>query len=251
MTDEPRWSEPFVAMIESLGMGPRLARGRRDARAGHVRSLTINSSLVVAQVRGPEETVAHRARIAVRAYGAAEWARIEDHLAAEARYAADLLVGRMPADIARVCAALGLPLLPESIGDIAMDCTCDDPVRPCPHLAATCYALAASLDTDPFGMVAWRGRSREELLARLRPAAPAAPSSTPSPAAVDLASFWDAPPPAAPGADAGALGVQVAIVGLPGVVRRPDALLDELGPLVVDGADITGLLRPLYRRLGP
>jgi len=44
---------PFIAMFEALRMAPTFARGRRDARAGHVRHLTISSSLVVAQVRGP------------------------------------------------------------------------------------------------------------------------------------------------------------------------------------------------------
>ena len=100
MTDAvARFSGPFLDMFEALRMAPTFARGRRDARAGHVRSLTISSSLVVAQVRGPEETGAHRARIAVRAFGAAEWSRVEDELAAQARYVADLLAGRMPAGI--------------------------------------------------------------------------------------------------------------------------------------------------------
>jgi uncharacterized Zn finger protein len=244
---EPRWSAPFVAMFESLGMSARFARGRRDARAGHVRSLTINSSLVLATVRGPDEA-AQRARIAVRAYGAAEWVRVEDHLATEARYAADLLVGRMPPDIGEVFAGLGLPLLPESVGDVAMDCTCEQWPMPCPHLAATCYALATSFDTDPFGMFAWRGRGRDELLAHLRPrTSPAAAPAAPDP--VDLDTFWGTPAGHHGAPDAAALGVEVPIVGLPGVVRRPDALLDELGPLVIDGTQVTELLRPLYRRL--
>ena len=246
--NEPRWSVPFLAMIESLGLSARLARGRRDARAGHVRSLTINGSLVVAQVRGPEETTAHRARIAVRAYGAAEWARIEDHLAGEARYAADLLVGRMPPGIGTVFASLGLPLLPESIGDIAMDCTCGQLDKPCPHLAACCYALAASFDTDPFGIFAWRGRGRDELLHRIRPAAPAPVTPPPN---EDLTAFWGTPPAAPPAPAPATLGVEVPVVGLPGVVRRPDALLDELGPLTVDGRPVTELLRTLYRSLPP
>ncbi len=244
---EPRWSAPFVAMVESLGMSARFARGRRDARAGHVRSLTVSGSLVVAQVRGPEETTTERARIAVRAYGAAEWARIEARLATEARHRADLLVGRMPPDIDRIFRELGLPLLPESIGEVAMDCTCALWPKPCPHLAAACYALAASFDTDPFGMLAWRGRGRDELLDALRPTP--APAAAPAPDPLDLDTFWGTATaaPTAPPADP--LGVAVPAVGLPGVHRRPDALLDELGPLVVDGVPVTELLRPVYRGL--
>ncbi len=266
MTD--RFSAPFVAMFESLGMGPRFARGRRDARAGHVRSLTISSSLVVAQVRAPDEPVAHRARIAVRAFGAAEWSRIEDELAAEARHVADLLAGRMPADIDTVVAGAGLQLLPLSISEVAMDCTCERWPMPCAHLAAACYALARSFDTDPFGVLAWRGRGRDELLERLRQlrgaAAPAAAQPADAALGLDLENFWGGTPTAAlPAAAAGATaalvaagghaasGEPAAAVAPPAVLRRADALLDQLDPLplAVDGEPVVELLRPLYRAM--
>jgi uncharacterized Zn finger protein len=238
-------------MFEALRMAPTFARGRRDARAGHVRHLTISSSLVVAQVRGPEETAAHRARIAVRAFGAAEWARVEDDLAAQARYVADLLAGRMPADIEQVFTGAGLSLLPLSIGEVAMDCTCERWPMPCAHLAATCYALARSFETDPFGVFAWRGRGRDELLLRLRQLRGAAlqevdsapPDSGP---AVDdglgeIADFWGGAPTGAirPDQLAGA------------ATARLDALLDQLDPppLAVNGRPIVELLRPAYQAL--
>jgi uncharacterized Zn finger protein len=245
------FSTPFVTMFESLGMGARFQRGRRDARAGHVRHLSINTSLVLAQVRGPEEPVTHRARIAVRAFGAAAWSRIEADLAAEARHVADLIAGRLPEDIDEVIARAGLRLLPDSIGDVAMDCTCEQWPMPCGHLAAACYALARSFDTDPFGALAWRGRDRDELLTRLHelrraaaPAAdrPAAPATGGPPNGLgDPAAFWSAtgePPAPAGAAD-----------GLSGADRRTDALLDELEPLVFGGRSITESLRPAYLAL--
>ena len=39
---------------------------------------------------------------------------------------------------------------------------------PCKHLAATFYLLAEAFDADPFLILRWRGRDREQLLARLR-----------------------------------------------------------------------------------
>ena len=39
---------------------------------------------------------------------------------------------------------------------------------PCKHLAAVCYVLAEEFDRDPFAMLAWRGKGRDELLAALR-----------------------------------------------------------------------------------
>jgi uncharacterized Zn finger protein len=243
------FSEPFIGMFEALRMGPVFARGRRDARAGHVRNLTISGSLAVALVRGPDEPAAHRARIAVRAFGAAEWSRVEDDLASQARYAADLLAGRMPPGIEAVFAGAGLSLLPLSLDEIAMDCTCERWPMPCAHLAATCYALAASLDTDPFGVFAWRGRPRDELLMRLRQLrgtaavdATAVPPPPPDAGLGDLAAFWgtgtaDAPPPTP--------------VTAPGAVSRPDALLDQLDPpaLSADGRPLIEALRPAYLAL--
>ncbi|MEV4348862.1 hypothetical protein AB0J83_30770 [Actinoplanes sp. NPDC049596] len=260
MTDE-RLSLEFLGTFESLRMGPTFARGRRDERAGHVRSLTISGSLVVALVRGPEDPRAFRSRIALRAFGAAEWARVEEDLVREARFAADLLAGRMPPGIGGVFQKAGLTLVPLSLDEVAMDCTCERWPMPCVHLAATTYALARSFEEDPFGVFTWRGRSRDELLLRLRelrsaravtgdPAAAAEDrrvADTPS-VAPDLgeglgdpADFWgDALPPAA--APAG---------GRPGAVTRPDALLDQLDPpaLAHNGRPIVDLLRPAYLAL--
>ncbi|HEV8173639.1 MAG TPA: hypothetical protein VGP91_08325 [Actinoplanes sp.] len=243
------FSRPFIEMFEALRMAPTMARGRRDARTGHVRNLTISSSLVVGQVRGPDEPTANRARIAVRAFGAAEWSRVEDDLASQARYVADLLAGRMPAGVETVFAGAGLALLPLSLDEIAMDCTCERWPVPCVHLAATCYALAASFDADPFGAFAWRGRSRDELLMRLRRLrgaaavdAMSAPDVVRDAGLGDLAGFWGTSTPAAPSTPP---------VARPGAVARPDALLDQLDPppLSVDGEPVIEHLRPAYRAL--
>jgi uncharacterized Zn finger protein len=233
---------PFLAMFEALRMAPTFSRGRRDSRAGNVRHLTISSSLVVAQVRGPDEKVAQRARIAVRAFGAAEWARVEGDLATQARYVADLLAGRMPADIEQVFAKAGLSLLPLSIGDVAMDCSCERWPMPCVHLAATCYTLARSFETDPFGVFAWRGRGRDELLLHLRQLRGAVLASAPAettaaePEEDDLEDFWGSRLP------------RPATLAPPIAAPRPDALLDQLDPPAA-AAGLIELLRPLYQRL--
>jgi uncharacterized Zn finger protein len=249
LTDDDRLALAFLGTFESLRMGPTFARGRRDERAGHVRHLTISGSLVVAQVRGPDDPRAFRARIAVRAFGASEWARVEQALAAEARFVADLLAGRMPAGIGAVFAEAGLSLVPLSLDEVAMDCACERWPMPCVHLAATTYALARAFEEDPFGVFTWRGRSRDELLPHLRELRsqialaappPAAPAAEPPGDLGDPAEFWGG------GADPA-----VPAGGRPGAVTRPDALLDQLDPppLAHDGRPIADLLRAAYRAL--
>lgn len=241
---EDRLALAFLGTFESLRMGPTFSRGRRDERAGHVRSLTVSGSLVVAQVRGPDDPAAFRSRIAVRAFGASEWARLEQDLVAEARFAADLLAGRMPDGIGAVFAAAGLSLVPLSLDEVAMDCSCERWPMPCVHLAATIYALARTFEEDPFGVFTWRGRSRDELLLHLRELrsaeavrAPVPISETPADGDLgDLSEFWGAerrssvPRPAA---------------------SRPDALLDQLDPprIAENGRPLVDLLRPAYRAL--
>jgi uncharacterized Zn finger protein len=244
----------FLGTFESLRMGPTFARGRRDERAGHIRNLMISGSLVMAQVRGPDDPVAFRARIALRAFGASEWARVEQDLAAEARFAADLLAGRMPDGIVEVFAAAGLSLVPLSLDEVAMDCTCERWPMPCVHLAAACYALARAFEEDPFAVFAWRGRPRDELLTHLRELRsaqsldqagiePAVPSEEPGPDPdlLDAARFWGT----------GGSPALTPTGARPGAVTRPDALLDQLDPppLAYDGRPISDLLRPVYRAL--
>jgi uncharacterized Zn finger protein len=221
-------------VLESFGMAARLNRGRAYARTGQVMALSLSTSLVVALVTGarPEP---YRARIGVRKFTDDEWRRIEHALADRAIFAAKLLAGEMPPEIEDVFADLGLTLFPSTMRELSMDCTCPDWEMPCKHLAATCHLLAESFDTDPFEILAWRGRSREDLLDRLRDLRAPIPVEEPRAEAPkdDLATFWLRP--------------KVAEVVPEATGGRPDALLDQLEPLVVDGRSVTDALRPLYR----
>jgi uncharacterized Zn finger protein len=237
------WSARFIDGLESTGVGGRLSRGKRYARAGQVVELRLDAGAAVALVQGSRPRP-YRVRIGLTAYGKAEWARIEQTLADDAWYTAKLLAGEMPPDIEEVFAAAGLALFPAGIRDLAMDCSCPDFEVPCKHLAATLYLLAESLDGDPFAVLALRGRSRDELLANLRARRggtttghdhAAAPG--PPPLTEVLDTFYTAPrQPAAPSPAAVAI----------------DSLLDQVPGtrITVRGCDVVDLLRPVYRALG-
>jgi uncharacterized Zn finger protein len=238
------WSARFIEGLESAGIGGRLARGKRYARAGQVIELQVQAGSAVALVQGSRPRP-YRVRVGLAAFGKADWARVEQALADDAWYAAKLLAGEMPPDIEDVFAAAGLPLFPTGLRDLALDCSCPDYAVPCKHLAATLYLLAESFDDDPFAVLALRGRTRAELLANLgdrrggMPPGATASVGTPGvpPLSELLDSFYTAPhPPAAP----------------PPAPVAVDSLLDQVpaNAIAVRGKDVVDLLRPVYRALG-
>jgi uncharacterized Zn finger protein len=160
------WSRRFTGVLESWGMAGRLARGRNYARAGQVLGFDISPGYVTAQVQGSRPKP-YRVRIQVLPLTTPQWQRVTEELAAQALFRAGLLAGEMPPEIEEVFAACGTPLFPRSSRDMEMSCSCPDWEVPCKHLAAVCYVLAEAFDDDPFAILAWRGRDREELLANL------------------------------------------------------------------------------------
>lgn len=229
------WSSRFIAVLEAMGMGNRLTRGRAYARRGQVVSLDLDAGLVTANVQGSRARP-YRVRIGVTAYGKDQWARIEERLAADAWFVAQLLAGEMPQDIEGVFGDLGLALFPSRAGDLSLDCSCPDWEVPCKHLAAVFYLLAERFDDDPFSILAWRGRDRDELLGRLNAISALTDDEDEG---VPLTELLD-----------------VFYVSAPNTSRRRGGgprgnLLDEVPPipLVARGTPLVDALRPAYDRL--
>lgn len=166
------WSQRFIAVLESYGMSGRLQRGRAYARKGQVMEFSLGVGKVTARVQG-SRPVPYKVSIGVLPLTSAQWRTVEARLASAALFRAKLLAGEMPAEIEEVFAGCGTPLFPRSASDLDMRCSCPDWEVPCKHLAAVCYVLAEAFDDDPFAMLAWRGRGKQDLLAALRrPRAP-------------------------------------------------------------------------------
>jgi uncharacterized Zn finger protein len=242
------WSRRFIDVLESFGLTGRLSRGRSYARAGQVLDLHVAPGAVTAPVQG-SRPVPYRVRIGVPALTEDEWRRVEDELAGQALYRAALLGGEMPPEIEEVFAGCGVPLFPATLADLDMSCSCPDWGMPCKHLAATCYLLAEAFDEDPFLVLAWRGRDREQLLARLRQLADPAPAPTAAQPVIEVADrpladclddYWS------PGASLARLRAQPATPA-----TAPDLLLRSLAPppVTVRRRGLVDLLGPAYGRL--
>lgn len=258
---ETWWSRRFIDLLESFRLGGRLDRGRRYARAGQVLDLQVAAGLVSARVQG-SRVQPYRVRLETPVLVPADWERVEQAMAGRAAFAARLLAGEMPHDIEETFAAAGVSLFPASPRNLASSCSCPDWSNPCKHVAAVYYLLAEAFDDDPFLIFAWRGRTRSELLGRLR----ALRGSDTSPAEAPGTSGAGGPGPG----DGGGLVPPVEAPPLAGSLDRfwsagdldalrirpraaevPDALLRQLDPPAVDvaGRDLAELLTPAYRIL--
>ena len=164
---ETWWSQRFIAVLESFGMGSRLQRGKRYARTGQVVAMDIGPGQVKASVQG-SRTRPYRVFIETRALTGAEWDAVENAMASNAAFVAPLLAGEMPHEIETAFAGSSGSLFPASAADLDAACSCPDWENPCKHIAAVFFLLAEAFDDDPFLIFAWRGRNKEELLAGLR-----------------------------------------------------------------------------------
>lgn len=234
------WSGRFVEVLEDIGLGNRMQRGRRYARAGQVVELTVTAGAATATVQGSRARP-YRVRIGLTAFDKTEWARVSQVLAANAWYAAKLLAGEMPEDIEDAFASVGLSLFPSSARELSMDCSCPDVAVPCKHLAAVFYLLAESFDTDPFAILGWRGRGRDDLLASLSALRSGGGS------VAEEAAGPDAGPPLSDCLDS-YFAMQTKIPLRDPARTRSDSLLDQLPPtgLKVRGHDLIELLRIGY-----
>jgi uncharacterized Zn finger protein len=89
------WSARFLAVLESAGVGGRLARGRTYARRGQTVALHIDSGAVTARVQGSAARP-YRVRIGVATLDKTQWTAVLDALGADASLTAALLAGELP-----------------------------------------------------------------------------------------------------------------------------------------------------------
>ena len=238
---EQWWSRRFVEILEEICQPGRLARGRSYARKGQVMDFALAPGQVSGRVQGSRPQP-YKIKISIPAYDETDWALIQQALGEQALYRAALLAGSMPHEIIDVFDELDLPLFPT---ELAMQCSCPDWAVPCKHASAVLYVLAEAFDDDPFLVLAWRGRGREELLNGLRaqpePAEEIDPLAVPEvPLESRLADFYT------PGLSLSRLRERPARVTAP-----PELLLRALDPPAVRVRHIPllDLLRPAYRAL--
>jgi len=233
------WSRRFTEVLESYGLGGRMARGRRYARTGQVMSLEVRPGVIAAQVQGSRRTP-YLVTISLPEPSEHQWQAIDDAIAAKVGFVAHLLSGEVPPDLEDVFHAAGVALFPGSWAEIRSDCNCPDWENPCKHIAAVLYVFADQLDADPWLALSWRGRTRDQILERFQARRDEAVTE-------EVAPWWPfAPgplPPLAgepPSPDRDSVGPDEA-----------DLVLDALEPLdvLIGKTPLVELLRPVYNHI--
>ncbi|WP_329094232.1 SWIM zinc finger family protein [Actinomadura citrea] len=230
------WSRRFIDLVESFADAGRLQRGRAYARKGNVFDLRVEAYEVTAKVQGsaPEP---YEVALGIEAIDEDGWRAVEAELASRALFRARLLAGEMPPEIEWVFAELGLALFPDSASDLHLMCDCPDWGDPCKHAAAVLYLLAEAFDDDPFLILQWNGRRRDQLLGALRRATETEPDPLEMrEEPLTAAGFWTPPsglarlrerPPAPPVPP----GFVLQVAAPPPVRVRRRALTDVLAPV--------------------
>jgi uncharacterized Zn finger protein len=254
------WAFRFLARLASFGWDEALVDGRAAALAGAVVSFEVAKAGVRAEVRRAdgrhEET-----RLGLKALPPAALRKAISAMASRARFAADLLAGRIPVDVEAAFAGTGRTLLPATADDLAVTCTCDAPL-PCVHAGAAAVLLGDALADDAFLVFLLRGLPREELLAglqraRRRPAASGTVRPEEGAKEAEGSRRPEEPPePLSPGVlerpelfyrpsePAAALRTVFA------PPEHPEAVLTRLGPPPLHDPEASRLLLELHRAIG-
>jgi uncharacterized Zn finger protein len=254
---ESGWAFRFLARLAALGWEDALADGRAVALSGAVKSLEIGRAGGRADVRAADGHL-EETSLSLLPLATVAKRRVLKAMALRARFAADLLAGRLPDDVEGAFQGTGHTLLPVDAGDFVFQCSCAEGPGPCAHAGALAVLLGDRLHDDPFLVFLLRGVPREELLeglqrARTRPERRAGPDAA-DPAATPDAT--DSPEPLPrhvlerpelfyrPGEPVAALRGSYA------PPDHPEAVLTRLGPPPFKDPEASRLLVDLHRAIG-
>jgi uncharacterized Zn finger protein len=248
----------WMRLVESAAPGDQLAEGLEYARLGQARSLDVAAGSITARVQGRLPR-AYSTVIRMPLFTHTQWEPVIGVMLEQARYAASLLAGELPANIEDLFVPFGLKLFPAGPSDLAIACNCavfaEGQGPWCKHACCVMALVADRLAADPFLIFTLRGLRQDDLIESLRQrrvagSAKAVSGSSPiytphlpgiadrqSPALQDcLSSFWSA----GPGLDDLDLPIE------PPDVVHP--LLRRIGPSPFAGAKfpLVGLLATCY-----
>ena len=161
------WHRRGMSVMESMGLGARLGRGRNYAVSGQVASLEIAGPHVAAHVVGTRPDP-YLVTVDFRTPDGEERSRIVSRLRAEPMLVARLLADDLPTEIELFFRDEGFDLFPGGkLGpgryDMTTHCSCPDYANPCKHSSAVLLLLGEEISRRPSTLLELRGIALEEL----------------------------------------------------------------------------------------
>ena len=161
------WAMRWTRILEGMGLGSRLGRGKNYAVSGQIISMRISGPRVEAEVVGTRRDP-YSVSIVFRTPDEAAHARIVAALRSEPMLAARLLVDDLPTEVEELFRAEGFDLFPggklaPGRYDMTTSCSCPDYANPCKHTAAALLILGEEISRRPATLLELRGIMMEEI----------------------------------------------------------------------------------------
>ena len=161
------WARRWLEVLERMGLGARLGRGKHYAVSGQVTGMRLEGPHVEAQVVGTRPDP-YRVTIDFRVPEGASREAIVAHIKGEPMIAARLIADDMPTEVEQAFRDCGLDFFPggklaPGVYDMTTACSCPDYANPCKHVSAVLLILGEEIARRPMTLLELRGIGEEEL----------------------------------------------------------------------------------------
>ena len=161
------WARRWLEVLERMGLGARLGRGKHYAVSGQVTGMRIEGPHVEAQVVGTRPDP-YRVTIDFRVPEGAAREAIVSRIKGEPMLAARLIADDMPTEVEQAFRDCGLDFFPggklaPGVYDMTTACSCPDYANPCKHVSAVLLILGEEIARRPMTLLELRGIAEEDI----------------------------------------------------------------------------------------
>ena len=164
------WARRWLEVLERMGLGARLGRGKHYAVSGQVTGMRFEGPHVEAQVVGTRPDP-YRVTIDFRVPEGAAREAIVARIKGEPMLAARLIADDMPTEVEQAFRDCGLDFFPggklaPGVYDMTTACSCPDYANPCKHVSAVLLILGEEIARRPMTLLELRGIAEEDIYER-------------------------------------------------------------------------------------
>ena len=161
------WARRWLEVLERMGLGARLGRGKHYAVSGQVTGMRFEGPHVEAQVVGTRQDP-YRVTIDFRVPEGAAREAIVSRIKGEPMLAARLIADDMPTEVEQAFRDCGLDFFPggklaPGVYDMTTACSCPDYANPCKHVSAVLLILGEEIARRPMTLLELRGIAEEDI----------------------------------------------------------------------------------------